>query len=230
MKLSDFKNLIHVLHVKYQSETIIRRKHEGKLTWIEDAEKFYKTNKDSNNLCELNDKIFKSEEAITISRQDIFDTKNTEELILKVLYWGYPYGMRGKHFDKILCDFSKLKKNMEELILAKDILNTNRSLEDYIENIENITGLGLSTFSKLLYFFEIKYDNYPCLIFDDKIIKVINNKHFEEYSNFNKINDYNKTSTYLSYLQTTNNISKELKTIGENIEFFLFAFGNNLKY
>jgi len=77
MKIEDYLTLIRNLPVMQQC---FRTKHstwkkaERKIPW----------------LAVLNDKIFNKQDAVTISRQDIFATGDIRELIVRTIYWGYP--------------------------------------------------------------------------------------------------------------------------------------------
>jgi hypothetical protein len=89
MQINEFKILISNLPVRQQCFTTKRRiweTAESDIVWL-------KT---------LNDNLFGNNKTLTISRQDIFDTTNLRELLIKTIYWGYTGGMRGKHFANIL--------------------------------------------------------------------------------------------------------------------------------
>ena len=76
MNMDRYKTLISNLPVRQQSFTTKRatwRKAEREIDWLEN----------------LNDKLFVDKDTLSISRQDIFDTVEIRELILKTIYWGY---------------------------------------------------------------------------------------------------------------------------------------------
>ena len=75
----------------------------------------------------------------------------------------------------------------------------------------------------------MKFDDFDCLILDQRIIDVINSQTYEELEQLAGIRYQNANNNYLNYLSLINRIAKELQTRGENIEQFLFCFGNNLK-
>jgi hypothetical protein len=148
------------------------------------------------------------------------------ELILKTIYWGYIRGMRGNHFINILKNFSKIED------IFSEVKNEKLKTKDFIilkKRISKVPGLGLSTYSKLLYFNGVKFNNNPCLILDQRLIDVFSQKVFEEFSKLAGINNYNAENKYLDYLEISNDISSVLNTQGENVEQFLFIFGTNLK-
>jgi len=93
----------------------------------------------------------------------------------------------------------------------------------------SLDGIGISTASKFLYFIKCKYRKYNCLIFDDKISSIINNKLFLELPLDCIITRSNNQNTYFEYLIKMKEISARLKIKRENPEMFLFIFGNTLK-
>ncbi|MDP2339267.1 MAG: hypothetical protein Q8N05_22970 [Bacteroidota bacterium] len=214
MNIDRYKILISNLPVRQQSFMTKRatwRKAEREIDWLE----------------KLNNKIFVDKDTLLISRQDIFDTVEIRELILKTIYWGYTGGMRGNHFVSILTKIDLLEKT---LTFIKN--KANPSLVDFNELREifkNVPGLGLSTYSKILYFLQIKFNNNPCLILDQRLIDVFAKKTYIEFHSLFSISYSNAEKKYLDFLQLANKVSKDIQTDGENIEQFLFIFGNNLK-
>ena len=92
-----------------------------------------------------------------------------------------------------------------------------------------VRGLGLSTYSKLLYYFNLSFNGNPCLILDQRLINVFAGKTYSEFLPLSKIGNYNAEKKYPEYLHLVNHLANKLETKGENIEQFLFTFGNNLK-
>ena len=215
MNIDYYKTLISNLPVRQQSFKTKRT------TWL-------KAEKEVTWLTDLNNRLFNNHETLEISRQDIFDTGSTRELILKTIYWGYTGGMRGNHFVNILKHIQTLELTLNNL-KAKESLNTT-DFNDLAKTLKPISGLGLSTYSKLLYFLDAKFNNNPCLILDQRLIDVFNSKFYEDYLALGEINGYNKETQYLPFLDMTNKTAHAMHTKGENIEQFLFLFGNNLKF
>lgn len=170
--------------------------------------------------------LFKGEKSICISRQDIHNTKDSELLILKTILWGYPKGMRGSNFENIYKQLDKLTE-----ILA--VSNTATLKIDDVAVMQNelikIKGLGLSTYSKLLYFSDFRFGNIPALILDERLIRVFKNRIFKEFEPLSQISLHNAGRMYKTYLQVMFEVSQLLNVNGENIEQFLFIFGNHLK-
>lgn len=215
MKISTYKTLISNLPVGQQSFSTKRdtwQKAQNEIFWLED----------------FNDQLFDNNETLQVNRKDIFNSSSSmRKLILKTIYWGYPRGMRGNHFVDILKNIEVLETILNEIKQQRDLKTSD--FDNLIKKLKCITGLGLSTYSKLLYFLDLSINNNPCLILDQRLIDVFNSEFYDDFSDLAKINAYNKEDKYLSYLDITNKLADELQTKGENIEQFLFMFGNNLK-
>jgi len=96
---------------------------------------------------------------LTISRQDIFETNEIREKIIKTIYWGYTAGMRGNHFVNILKHIDTIENTL--LSLRQKSNPTTADFYSLTETFKNVSGLGLSTYSKLLYFFKITFNDNP---------------------------------------------------------------------
>ncbi|MBP8790716.1 MAG: hypothetical protein KBH01_04695 [Breznakibacter sp.] len=214
MSIEEYKTLISNLPVRQQCFTTKRT------TWIS-------AENEIDWLKNLNDKLFGDQATLSISRQDIFETKEPREKIIKTIYWGYNAGMRGNHFVNILKYIIDVEK-----VLLKLKQNANPTTIEYFELTEffnEITGLGLSTYSKLLYFFQIEFNSNPCLILDQRLIDVFAGETYYEFQQLSNIRYSNAEKKYLDYLKLTRQLASQIETKGENIEQFLFVFGNNLK-
>lgn len=214
MNLESYKILISSLPVRQQCFTTKRTtwtKAEREIQWLKN----------------LNDKLFGDNKTLTISRQDIFETNDPREAIIKTIYWGYTSGMRGNHFVNILKHIDTIETVLQTL---RD--KTNPQTSDFNTltlTFKNVAGLGLSTYSKLLYFFNISFNSNLCLILDQRLIDVFASKTYSNFQQLDKIRYDNAEKKYLDFLQITRQFSIELDTRGENIELFLFTFGSNLK-
>lgn len=213
MNIEEYKILISKLPVRKQSFTTKRKtweKIENKNLWLK----------------ELNDKLFGNNTSLSISRTDIFETVDLKESIIKTIYWGYKGGMRGDNFINILNDIG-LIENIFKKLKAKNNL-TNEDYKKLRQKLKKINGLGISTYSKILYFLDLKFDNNPCLILDQRLINVFKSKRYNEFNTLCSLNYSNADIKYLEFLHLVKNLSNLLDTNGENIEQFLFIFGNNL--
>lgn len=214
MNIDSYKILISWLPIRQQCFTTKRmtwRKAENQIEW----------------LIKLNNNLFGDNQTLTISRQDIFETTDLRELIIKTIYWGYTGGMRGNHFVDILKHIDLIENSFKKL--KQTAKPTSDDFNQLTTTFKNVTGLGLSTYSKLLYFLQLTFNDNPCLILDQRLIDVFKSKTYSDFDLLSGIRYDNAEKKYLEFLRLTNEISKELETEGENIEQFLFVFGNNLK-
>jgi hypothetical protein len=214
MKISQYKTLISSLPVR-QHCFITKRK-----TWKSFESEFIWLNA-------LNDKLFDNKKSLYISRQDVFNAIESKEKIVKVIYWGYPNGMRGNNFIDILTHIDLLENILNALTNTK-----NPGQEKYIEvrnGFQKVKGIGISTYTKLLYFHNASFNGYPCLILDERLLNVFGSKSFVEFESLCNLKRDNAQKGYLKYLKVIKEVSEDLGTEGENVEQFLFLFGNHLK-
>lgn len=211
MKLSSYIDLIKVLPYKEQSFKT------SKETWVkycnnEDFKKYYTS-------------MF-VQSTVEISRGDLFgmvEKGDFRDTIFSIILWGYPRNMRGNSFEMVLKSIGKLK----ELINGRTCFEENDFIE--IRKQLNKTGIGLSTLSKVLYFFEIQFSGIRSLILDSRIIDVIQYEKFDELKELRDITEFSKDKYYIRYIKTMGELSNKYKCEIDQLELFLFLFGNNLK-
>ena len=171
--------------------------------------------------------IFGTNEIVEISREDIFNESDTKKKIVMILMWGYPTGGRGFNITKILKVLGCLEKTLDEV--------NNRNLSDIefndlIKVFENISGLGFSTWSKLLYFFKVKFKSKSCQIYDSKIVESLNKKQFQELCLQGKTWGQN-INDYCRYIDLVHNFATQIRVSPDQVELFLFCilvFSRNL--
>lgn len=177
---------------------------------------------------EFHNKCFVTE-TYKLSRADLFEVckYNFHDAIFSVIFWGYPRNMRGNNFSSIL----------NSLTAIEQALGTpcNLSAAEFIAMCEKLknTGVGLSTLSKFLYFFDYTLEGHRCLILDKRIIDIINYpggfKEMKSLSLKDGINEFNKNKKYVAYLQLMEDLSNSNGYMPDQLEFFLFSMGMNLK-
>ncbi|PVH25499.1 8-oxoguanine DNA glycosylase OGG fold protein [Sphingobacterium corticibacter] len=212
--MENYKTLIAHLPVQEQSFTTKRTtwlKAENHISWLKN----------------LNDRLFENNPTLTISRHDIFETQDIREKIILTIYWGYTAGMRGNHFVNILHEIEVIENRLITLSQTSNL--TTADYEELRTTFKKINGLGLSTYSKLLYFFKISFNNAPCLILDQRLIDTFVGQAHIEFHLLRNIRYENAEKLYLQFLDLTQELAIRLSTTGENIELFLFTFGKNLK-
>jgi hypothetical protein len=74
----------------------------------------------------------------------------------------------------------------------------------------------------------VKIENHNALIFDSRIMKVLNMEIFTELK-ISKINYNSAHRHYIEYLKLIDLQAKNLNVEAKKIEMFLFIFGSNLK-
>lgn len=218
MLIADFQDLIRNLPVRQQCGRTNRT------TW-QPFENLYPW------LHQLNNEIFNNSTIVALSRQEVFNVQsNVRQLILKTILWGYLRGMRGNHFTNILAHIDILEQCLTDL---SQIGNLNHDdFNKAVANFKQVPGLGLSTFSKLLYFLEISINNNPCLILDFRIVDTLGRNDgntFDELAQLQNIRRHNAISYYVDYITICNEVANNLQTHTENIEQFIYIFGGSIK-
>ena len=180
--------------------------------------------------------IFKNAQngQIEISREDIFKEEDLEKKLIMVLLWGYPTGGRGNNIADILYSRNELIprisdfiENHEKMINSKDFKNLFYTQNKNGEKREKIKGIGLSTMSKILYFFEIKIDNNPCLIYDSQIHLSLQRNQIDEFYDYPWKKNY---ASFFHYLEVINKCSEEIKTEPDALELFLFLYNTHFNF
>lgn len=172
--------------------------------------------------------VFQSSQKVTISRQDLFESGDSErinEFTLKTIIWGYPNGLRGNNFNKIAKHYDNLVDHLKETKSKNDLTWKNQTAF-----LDSFDGLGLSTFSKFLYFLNLNINDYRCLILDLQLIRVFQNSNFSETQSLRKIKYNNAIKNYSEYLKSMKKWSKEIGVAPDQLEMFFFIFGSNLKH
>jgi len=173
--------------------------------------------------------IFGDYKEVTLSRSDLRGLTLAPEndmvkFIMATIIWGYPRGMRGKNINYLIKDIGRLA----------DVLTEGRGgvdgWSDHYENIiKNFKGIGLSTYTKLLSFLGIEVDGYISLILDERIIRVANRGVFDDMERFSDMTYQNANGYYPRYLELLNTTDDDIQVRPEQLEYFIFNFGLNLK-
>jgi hypothetical protein len=164
---------------------------------------------------------------IFLSRSDLRDLAlkpHLAELVMATIIWGYPRGMRGHN----------LRSMTSHVDALCQILSDVRScpISEWISHYEivrPIPGIGLSTYTKLLYFLSATIEGSEALILDQRIIDVAEQNLFEELASIRGLTSVNASRLYPRYLECMEDAASRLSLPPEKIEFFLFEFGLHLK-
>lgn len=166
--------------------------------------------------------IFGSKDVVELSRADVFFESDTAKRIVMVLMWGYPTGGRGNNIKNILTEIDMLGK----LMSGKKDLTTNEA-NDLIKQFKGIHGLGVSTWTKLLYFFNFSVDSRRCQIFDQKIVDSLNKKQFSELDTQKWKQD---TNHYYRFIDLVDKLASRMCVTPEQVELFLFYYNLDYKF
>ncbi len=209
MRIENCKKQIDSIDFNKQSFTT-QKKTWSKYTDYEDFNKFYTTK-------------FLNTESCTITREDLFklSSSNFIEKVFSIIFWGYSgnNNMRGNNFKSVLDNIEKIK-SLEHCFKDK----TNYTKDEFVELKKQFTGtgIGLSTLTKLLYFFKITIDNYKCVILDRKIIDVLKNKKYEELFMLCNVTYENGHKHYFDYIKLITEISIKYNFKEDQLEMFLY--------
>lgn len=169
-------------------------------------------------------KFLRVSERIEISRSDIFKTDDIGSKIIKALMWGYPRGTTNRavgNNNGIHVILTRLHDCCNHLKEIKDC--DYKSADDFLEDehvsfLFDLRGVGVSTLSKLLYFFNVKIEGKQCVIFDSRVYKALS--RFEETCNLS-LRQY-KIKDYPIFVRRIGEISENLDVSSDVIEYILF--------
>ena len=207
--IKKYKNLIKLVPV-YKQSTRIRRE-----VWA----RFSYSDKER-----IENRIFGDKAEVEISREDLIKENDPAKKIVMTLMWGYPTGGRGSNIENILKqldNLSKLLSGVNKKNLKKEESNI------LIKKFQGIPGLGISTWSKLLYFFMVQIESMKCQIYDLKIVESLNKKQFSELGAQIWRQDVDH---YYQYVELVNNLAKCMCVCPEQVELFLFYFNHSYKF
>lgn len=132
--------------------------------------------------------------------------------------------MRGNHFQSLMSQIEALKI---ALIEASNVIS---NWTEHYKKVNKINGLGLSTYSKFLYFLGVRIEGYNALILDNRISETVNKRLFKEFDSMGSVRYDNAVSKYPQYLKIVDSMSHDLNADSGKIEMFIFEFGQNLKF
>lgn len=218
MRLSDFADLISHMPVSKQAFTSKRS------TW---SAHLQRRDVAGTALKSILDAYCKDSEDIFLSRGDLRDLAvrtDLAEFVIATIIWGYPRGMRGNNLSNLI---SRLKTLCGLLAHARS--NPISDWSSHYERVRPIQGVGLSTYTKLLYFLSANVEGHEALILDQRIVEVAQQNLFEELTSIRGLTSANAAKRYPEYLKCMNDVASQLSLPPDKVEFFLFEFGLHLK-
>ena len=207
--ISEYSDLIKLIPAKCQSSLI------KKAVW----ERFDYGDD------EIKEAIFGADEEVEISREDIFSENNTKKKLVMILMWGYPSGGRGSNIQSVLLRINELVGLLSS-VAGRNLKES--EAKDLFKKFGNFGGLGISTWTKFLYFFKVSVDSKECQIFDIKIVNSLNKRQFSQLVS-NDVQEWKHNNEhYLRYIEFADKLASGLGVSAEQVELFLFSF--NLCY
>jgi hypothetical protein len=144
--------------------------------------------------------------------------------VVATVLWGYPAGMRGTLVEDIRGSFPALINLLEAARTGR--IDTWAA---HCDALALIRGVGLSTYTKFLTFLAIPIEAHVAMIFDSRIAKVARRQVFDEMTPIRGVTYENGLRRYPEYLRWMHSTAVKLNVPAENLEFFLYEFGGNLK-
>lgn len=170
----------------------------------------------------VNDERYLSRsEIMSLSRR-----KNVDLFSLSVLFWGFPTNQHRvctsalQNWNTLLGWARRVRENR---------LMTRQRFVEMIPTMHNdLRGLGISTYSKYLYFSGCSIDGNQCLILDNLVVKGIHNLtgiEFDELKDTVQNNRHRYYRNYPLYLEAMQNLSLNIGVPAHNIEYVLWLAG-----
>jgi hypothetical protein len=169
--------------------------------------------------------FFDDQEIVYLSRKEIFSRSRrgpTDLFALSVLLWGFPTNQHGvcghalQNWENLMEWVGHLRRNREMTL---------QQLEEMIPHMHNMRGLGISTFSKYMYFMGCRINGHCCLILDDRVAKGIWNltgSEFDDLKAATQNNNHRVYRNYPAFLEAMENISTTMGVASHNLEYVLW--------
>ena len=162
-----------------------------------------------------------------LSRNDVLKRKNRDRELftLTVLFWGFP-GNQHNVCTHAFQSWNHLTAWCSGIGRVRNITPQQYALIS--QQMQNLHGLGISTFSKLFYYSSNSIDGHPCLILDNQVakgIQLLQGPEFIELKDAVAPNHYRKYQNYPLYLAAMDNLANRLTVSGDRIEYVLWLAG-----
>lgn len=135
--------------------------------------------------------------------------------VAEILMWGYPTDMRGI--------VSRLLAHLPTLSTA----TIGMDWHEFVAAMAPVSGLGISTLSKLAYFLSMHCRGDRCLILDQRVIKALPRWDETRDLGIKPDNNLQAMNRYPHYLERMGDIARRLKCEPDQVEFFLFLMGQS---
>lgn len=161
-------------------------------------------------------------DVINLSRAEVKAETDIKTKIMKVLMWGYKMpngGLQRQYADSIVKNLSVLESVFAEI---KDRNLNAEEIKAAFNKLGTVKGLGasgISTNSKLLYFFNVSFEGKKCLVLDRVVAEKLN-----LFDDFTGIEWKPIPECYSNYLSRMDELARENNVSAEQLELFLFGY------
>ena len=166
--------------------------------------------------------LFGDFDKIQISRGDLrrlAQAPRLDRFLMATVLWGYPKKMRGGHEIALCANFASVLALLET-VRAQPIITDWTS---QWQEVERILGYWLSTVTKWLTFLGVTVQGCPAQILDRVLKDVIESVVFAE------LTGHFDAPNYPEYLALMHGEAVKLGVPTENLEYFVYLFGPDLK-
>lgn len=171
--------------------------------------------------------FFDEKQDAFLSRKKVFirNGRNRELFALSVLFWGFPSNQHGR------C--TSAFQNWEQLIDWCGVVGRNRNItqQQFLQmsqQMQNMHRLGVSIFSKFLYFSSGSIDGHRCLILDNQVargIQLLQGPEFEDLKDAVIGSHHRYYRYYPQYLAAMENLANQIGVCGDRMEYVLWLAG-----
>lgn len=152
----------------------------------------------------------------SLSRAEIFACDDAFEKVVKTIWWGYPNGMMF-HFNEVAQYFRVIAKLLQP---CRDNVLDEQSFIALYDSLNRIQHIGLSTISKLLYFFNVSKGLARCVIVDSRVRMAMT-----AFDDFQPVHNRVPALLYLELVRQINGTGV-VEATPEQIEYFLFNYAH----
>ena len=149
---------------------------------------------------------------MSMTREQIFNEKDTRKKLIMILVWGYPSDTRNT--PTIIENISKLVE------LQSEYENGTISGEQYLKDLLAVRRLGLSTATKILYFMNVSIVGHPCIIADARVEAAL--PLIKEFTSIKRGEDI---PFYKKFIGKVDDVARQYGLTQDGIEYFLFNLG-----
>ncbi|MBN1674575.1 MAG: hypothetical protein JXR37_26245 [Kiritimatiellae bacterium] len=169
-------------------------------------------------LADQHDAIFHGEATVQLTRWRLLDFTypNPEQKCLEILLWGYPTGMQGQQHLAYL-------RNLGQIAAAAGV---NATWREYYDGLNALGNLGISTITKLAYFFQRSFDGFKSLILDQKMISIMAEGRWEPL-HMPALQYNNAVGQYVGYVKQIHMAAEVIHATPDQVELFLFSWGKS---